>query len=114
MVTPWLMMKVAGKAELHHDADAEAGGRLGKLYTVVARPLLRSKGTSAVFLAVVVVALVRLIGGDLHPRCHGETNCRLITNLKLSVVIDCPKVPRLKPLMLWRNKRRGSRLACPR
>ena len=52
-VTPWLMLKVAGGAPAAaHDAHAD-GGALGRIYAAVARPLLRSKARSWLFLLVV-------------------------------------------------------------
>lgn len=90
MVTPWLMMKVAGKAELHHAEDAATGGRLGKLYSIVARPLLRSKTTSIVFLAVVVVTSFGSLGA-LYTR---DVTVKLLpfdNKSELSVVIDLPE-----------------------
>ena len=90
MVTPWLMMKIAGKAELHHDESAEAGGRLGKLYTIIARPLLRNKTVSAVFLVVVVVTSF----GSLAAIYTRDVTVKLLpfdNKSELSVVIDLPE-----------------------
>ncbi len=90
MVTPWLMMKVAGKAELHHSEDAETGGRLGSLYTFVARPLLRNKSVSAIFLMVVVVASF----GSLAAIYTRDVTVKLLpfdNKSELSVVIDLPE-----------------------
>ncbi len=90
MLTPWLMIKVAGKAELHHDEDGEAGGRLGKVFTFVARPLLRSKFVSAVFLAVVIV----ISFGSLAAFYTKDVTVKLLpfdNKSELSVVIDLPE-----------------------
>jgi len=90
MVTPWLMMKVAGKAEMHHDEDAEAGGRLGKLYTAVARPLLVKKSTSLIFLLIVVVTSF----GSLAAIYTRDVTVKLLpfdNKSELSVVIDLPE-----------------------
>lgn len=90
MVTPWLMMKVAGKAELHHTEDAATGGRLGKLYSIVARPLLRSKARSALFLVIVVVASF----GSLTAIYTRDVTVKLLpfdNKSELSVVIDLPE-----------------------
>lgn len=51
MVTPWLMLKVAGKADMsahgHNDAyGGHPGGALGRAYAAVARPILASKTRS--------------------------------------------------------------------
>ncbi len=90
MVTPWLMMKVAGKAEMHHDEDAEAGGRLGRLYTAVARPLLKSKALSLTFLLVVIVASF----GSLAAIYTRDVTVKLLpfdNKSELNVVIDLPE-----------------------
>ena len=43
MVTPWLMLKFAGRAPVHAHQDHGSGGLLGRAYTAVARPILASK-----------------------------------------------------------------------
>lgn len=53
ILTPWLMIRFGGKGG--HKED-ETGGRLGRLYTVVARPLLTERKTSWLFLLLVGVA----------------------------------------------------------
>ncbi len=55
ILTPWLMMRFGGKGEGHHEED-ETGGRLGRMYSKVARPLLAKRRTSWTFLALVGVA----------------------------------------------------------
>ena len=55
IVTPWLMLKVAGKAPVHagaHDGHGD-GGLPGRLYRKVAEPLLATKKRSWIFLAAV-------------------------------------------------------------
>ncbi len=90
MVAPWLMMKVAGKAELHHGDDTETGGRLGKIFTFVARPLLRSKATSLTFLLLVTVASF----GSLTAIYTRDITVKLLpldNKSELSIVIDLPE-----------------------
>ena len=90
MVTPWLMMKVAGKAEMHHDEDAESGGRLDKIYTSIARPLLLKKSTSLIFLLIVVVTSF----GSLAVIYTRDVTVKLLpfdNKSELSVVIDLPE-----------------------
>ncbi len=53
ILTPWLMLKIAGKARLHHDADQENGGKLGALYRRVATPILQTKQSAKRFLLIV-------------------------------------------------------------
>jgi multidrug efflux pump subunit AcrB len=54
MLTPWLMVKIAGKARLHHEASD--GGKLGGLYRLAAAPVLRTKRSARRFLIGVGVA----------------------------------------------------------
>ncbi|MGV8830568.1 MAG: efflux RND transporter permease subunit [Devosia sp.] len=54
IVTPWLMLKVAGKAPVHgHKNTHGPGGLLGRGYMIVARPILSSKAASWTFLIIV-------------------------------------------------------------
>jgi multidrug efflux pump subunit AcrB len=55
ILTPWLMIKIAGKAPpAHHEASD--GGKLGNLYRVFAMPVLRTQRSAKKFLIVVGVA----------------------------------------------------------
>ena len=56
ILTPWLMVKIAGRAPLHHDAAASSGGKLGAFYRRVATPILRTKKSAWRFLIAVGVA----------------------------------------------------------
>ncbi|PIE15075.1 MAG: multidrug transporter AcrB [Rhodobacterales bacterium] len=90
MITPWLMIKIAGKAKLHHGADAETGGKLGKLYAVAARPILRSKLVSMLFLLIVVVTSF----GSLGAIYTSDVTVKLLpfdNKSELNVVIDLPE-----------------------
>ena len=60
ILTPWLMIKIAGRAPLHGDGHGEAqdGGRLGHFYRRVAEPILVSKKRAWRFLGLVGVATV--------------------------------------------------------
>jgi len=90
IVTPWLMMKVAGKAELHHNESAEAGGRLGKFYGAIARPLLRNKAVSGIFLIVIIAASFGSLGA-LYTR---DVTVKLLpfdNKSELSIVVDLPE-----------------------
>ena len=96
IITPWLMVKVAGKAQLHgHAADDDAygghqaGGRLGKMYSAVARPILKTKGRAGLFLIVVTV----LSFGSLGLIYTKHVTVKLLpfdNKSELSVVIDMP------------------------
>ena len=90
MITPWLMLKVAGDADLHHDDSGTPGGRLGAMYAAVARPLLRRKAVSAVFLLVVIVASF----GSLTVIYTRDVTVKLLpfdNKSELAFVIDLPE-----------------------
>ncbi len=90
IITPWLMLKIAGGAKAHHDESAETGGRLGAMYAALARPLLRSKAVSGVFLLVVVV----LSFGSLAALYTKDVTVKLLpfdNKSELAIVIDLPE-----------------------
>ena len=92
MITPWLMLKIAGRAPLHH-ADGESsfpGGRLGRFYAAFARPILAGKGRSALFLLVVAV----LSFGSLAMFYTKDVTVKLLpfdNKSELSIVVDLPE-----------------------
>ncbi|KGJ10316.1 efflux RND transporter permease subunit (plasmid) [Paracoccus versutus] len=88
-VTPWLMLKVAGRAPLHHGAEGQ-GGRLGRAYAAVARPVLASKGRAWLFLGGVIV----LTFGSLALFYTRDVTVKLLpfdNKSELSVTIDLPE-----------------------
>ncbi len=91
MVTPWLMLKVAGKAPLHDHSPGHAhGGPLGRLYAAVARPLLASKARSWIFLLAVGVLTL----GSLALFYTQAVTVKLLpfdNKSELSVIIDLPE-----------------------
>ncbi len=56
ILTPWLMMKIAGRAPVHHDDSAQGGGVLGVLYRRAAAPILRTRRSARRFLIGVGIA----------------------------------------------------------
>ncbi|NNF25022.1 MAG: efflux RND transporter permease subunit [Rhodobacteraceae bacterium] len=89
MITPWLMLKVAGRSAGHHGAgeSGQPGGRLGGLYAAVARPLLRSKWRSTLFLVIVALASFGSLGA-LYTR---DVTVKLLpfdNKSELAIVID--------------------------
>ena len=90
MVTPWLMLKIAGKAPVHaHDGHNE-GGTLGRLYAAVARPILSSKKVSWLFL--IIVGLLTLASMSLFYTKHVTVKLLPFDNKsELSVTIDLPE-----------------------
>lgn len=90
IVTPWLMLKVAGHAPVHHDQEGEAGGRLGAIYSAVARPILASKKRSWFFL--LAVGLLTLGSLTLFYTKHVTVKLLPFDNKsELSVTIDLPE-----------------------
>ncbi|SEQ26076.1 efflux RND transporter permease subunit [Thalassovita taeanensis] len=92
MVTPWLMLKIAGRAPLHGhgDGSADTGGPLGRLYSVVARPLLKTKTRSASFLLIIAA----LSFGSLGLLYTKDVTVKLLpfdNKSELSVMIDMPE-----------------------
>ncbi|MCL3881679.1 efflux RND transporter permease subunit [Marivita sp. GX14005] len=93
MITPWLMMKIASPATVAHHESGGAdhpGGRLGRAYAVVARPLLRGKGRSLLFLIAVAV----LSFGSLAALYTRDVTVKLLpfdNKSELSIVVDLPE-----------------------
>ncbi len=90
IVTPWLMLKIAGKAPVHPTHEAEAGGRLGLFYAAVARPILKTKARSWFFL--LAVGLLTL--GSLSLFYTKSVTVKLLpfdNKSELSVTVDLPE-----------------------
>lgn len=91
IITPWLMIKIAGNAPAHdHSHEATPGGRLGALYAVVARPVLKTKARSLGFLIIAIV----LSFGSLGLLYTKDVTVKLLpfdNKSELSVVIDLPE-----------------------
>ncbi|MCA0871217.1 efflux RND transporter permease subunit [Seohaeicola saemankumensis] len=89
IITPWLMLKVAGNAPAHAHEGAE-GGRLGSLYSAVARPLLKTKWRSGLFLLVTAA----LSFGSMAAFYTRDVTVKLLpfdNKSELAVVIDLPE-----------------------
>ena len=95
IITPWLMVKIAGRADMHeHAQDDEYGGHHGgwleKAYTAVAKPVLKTKGRSLGFLLVTAA----LSFGSLAALYTRDVTVKLLpfdNKSELSVVIDLPE-----------------------
>ncbi len=91
MVTPWLMLKFAGNAPVHAPSeDAPHGGALGGFYLTVARPILKSKARSWIFLIIVGVLTL----GSLVLFYTKDVTVKLLpfdNKSELSVMIDLPE-----------------------
>ncbi|MEF3130992.1 efflux RND transporter permease subunit [Rhizobium sp. 268] len=89
-VTPWLMLRIAGRGKGHEGQSHAQGGVIGRLYTLVARPLLASKTSSWIFLAV--VGLLTL--GSLALFYTEDVTVKLLpfdNKSELSVMVDLPE-----------------------
>lgn len=90
VVTPWLMLKIAGKAKLYHDDAHATGGILGAGYARVATPILASKRNSWIFLLLVGAATL----GSLALFYTKDVTVKLLpfdNKSELQVTIDLPE-----------------------
>jgi multidrug efflux pump subunit AcrB len=91
IVTPWLMLKVAGRAPVHgHGGDHGTGGALGRAYAAVARPILSSKAASWAFLLLVGILTL----GSLALFYTKDVTVKLLpfdNKSELAVMIDLPE-----------------------
>jgi multidrug efflux pump subunit AcrB len=91
MVTPWLMLRVAGGAAAHTGhTHAHDGGWLGRTYVAWARPILATRGTAWLFLGLVGVAT--LLSLVLLPLKLVTVKLLPFDNKsELQVVLDLPR-----------------------
>ena len=90
MVTPWLMIRFGGGAHGHGGHDAAHGGPLGRLYLRLARPVLRSRARSWLFIALVGVAtLLSLV--LFYTRNVTVKLLPFDNKSELQVVVDLPE-----------------------
>ncbi|MBD3763167.1 MAG: efflux RND transporter permease subunit [Rhodobacterales bacterium] len=90
IITPWLMLKIAGRAPLHHGDGHAHGGVLDRAYAAVARPVLASKGRSLLFLLVTAVLSFGSLGA-LYTRDVPVKLLPFDNKSELAVVIDLPE-----------------------
>ncbi|MBB5041447.1 efflux RND transporter permease subunit [Shinella fusca] len=91
MLTPWLMMKLGRKDGAGgHAAEASDGGRLGRLYSAVARPVLKSRARAWAFLLVVGVATLASLT-LLYTRNVTVKLLPFDNKANLQVVLDLPR-----------------------
>ncbi len=89
-VTPWLMLKLAGRAPAPAHHDGGQGGAFGRVYRAAAAPILSSKTASWLFL--IVVGILTL--GSLSLFYTQQVTVKLLpfdNKSELSVVIDLPE-----------------------
>ncbi len=95
IITPWLMVKIAGRADMHDHAGDDVhgghhGGWLVRAYTAVARPVLATKRRALGFLLVTAA----LSFGSLALLYTRDVTVKLLpfdNKSELSVVIDLPE-----------------------
>jgi len=98
VITPWLMVKIAGKADMSaHGSgettgghDAAHGGFMERAYAAVAKPLLATKRRSLTFLVVTAVLSI----GSLGLLYTQDVTVKLLpfdNKSELSVMIDLPE-----------------------
>ncbi|WP_306005513.1 efflux RND transporter permease subunit [Aquicoccus porphyridii] len=94
MITPWLMVKFASSADMsaHAEDGSEGhhGGILGRIYTIVARPILKTRTGALTFLLVTATASF----GSLGLLYTKDVTVKLLpfdNKSELSVVIDLPE-----------------------
>ncbi len=89
ILTPWLMMKFGGvhAGGSHEDAS---GGRLGRIYVAVARPVLATRRRAWTFLLVVGFATLASLG-LLYTRHVTVKLLPFDNKANLQVVVDLPK-----------------------
>ncbi|MEX5727394.1 multidrug efflux pump subunit AcrB [Rhodovulum iodosum] len=92
MITPWLMVKIAGRAPVHdHDGGkAHPGGTLGRFYAAIVRPILSRKWISLAFLLAVVVVSFGSMGA-LYTK---DVTVKLLpfdNKSELAVIVDLPE-----------------------
>ncbi len=89
MVTPWLMLKIAGRATFDNHEEDDPDTRLGRIYKAVARPILASRARSWIFLGIVGVLTI----GSLALFYTEDVTVKLLpfdNKSELAVMIDLP------------------------
>ncbi|MEN3150843.1 efflux RND transporter permease subunit [Neorhizobium sp. IRAMC:178] len=90
VVTPWLMVKFAGRPNAHDSNSHAQGGVVGRVYSAIARPILASKRRSWIFLLVIGALTL----GSLSLFYTEDVTVKLLpfdNKSELSVVIDLPE-----------------------
>ncbi|WP_353861202.1 efflux RND transporter permease subunit [Azospirillum formosense] len=91
VLTPWLMVTLRpGKTPTHGAGHGEDGGRLGRLYSAVARPLVRGKRRAWIFLLAVGVATLAATG-LFYSKDVAVKLLPFDNKSELQVVLDLPR-----------------------
>jgi Cu/Ag efflux pump CusA len=116
MVTPWLMLKIAGRAPMHHghaEPKRAHGGVLGRIYRAVARPVLASKTSSWIFLLVVGVLTLGSLS-LFYTKDVTVKLCRSTTSRNCRWSSTCPKARRSRRPTRLPRPWRAKCSSCPR
>lgn len=93
ILTPWLMLRFSPRDQAHghaHEHEAADGGRLGRIYRAMARPILASRARAWLFLIVVGAATFASMG--LIYTKHVTVKLLPFDNKsELQVVLDLPR-----------------------
>ncbi|MBN9062665.1 MAG: efflux RND transporter permease subunit [Rhizobiales bacterium] len=92
VLTPWLMLKFESGGDAHGATDGHAseGGRIGRIYVAVARPILKSRARAWAFLLIVGAATLASLG--LIYTKHVTVKLLPFDNKgTLQVMLDLPK-----------------------
>ncbi|MDZ5454450.1 efflux RND transporter permease subunit [Labrys sp. ZIDIC5] len=89
VLTPWLMMKMTGSHRISGQMHA-AGGRLGHLYVIVARPILKTRVRAWIFLLLVGGATLASLS-LFYTKNVAVKLLPFDNKANLQVVLDLPK-----------------------
>ncbi|MCF6233847.1 MAG: efflux RND transporter permease subunit, partial [Rhodobacteraceae bacterium] len=90
IITPWLMVKMSGRAPVHAHEESHPGGKLGRMYSFIARPVLASKFRAGMFILVAAV----LSFGSLGMLYTKDVTVKLLpfdNKSELAVMINLPE-----------------------
>ncbi len=75
IITPWLMVKIAGRAPVHHSDDhaAQPGGLLGRIFAAWPALCWPRAGRSLAFLLITAALSFGSLDVALHQGCDGQT-----------------------------------------
>lgn len=88
IITPWLLILLKGKGDLHH--EEKDGGKMGQFYASFARPLLQGRKKSKKFLTIVGVATI-VSCGLFYTKSVTVKLLPFDNKSEIQVVIDLPE-----------------------
>ncbi|NVK17665.1 MAG: efflux RND transporter permease subunit [Methylocystaceae bacterium] len=88
IITPWLLILLKGKGDLHH--EEKDGGKMGQFYARFARPLLQGRKKSKKFLTIVGVATI-VSCGLFYTKSVTVKLLPFDNKSEIQVVIDLPE-----------------------